>query len=136
MVMAELFGMKNGRSKQPVAVRQGVRLGEDYVPVLGKLVVLNTEKVVERGWDAVQDSLPLGEDELAISDDVVHPLHGSCPYARLNRTAETAHAVGDLRVVLDEPIAIEESGDLRPVSAHHYQLHELLDQLLAGGGPM
>jgi hypothetical protein len=39
-----------------------------------------------------------------------------------------------LSIVLDEPVAVEESGDLRPVSAHHYQLHELLDQLLAGGG--
>jgi len=48
--------------------------------------------------------------------------------------AETAHAVADLGVVLDEAVAVEESGDLRPVSAHHYQLDELLDQLPAGGG--
>jgi hypothetical protein len=48
--------------------------------------------------------------------------------------AEAAHAVGDLGVVLDEPVAVEESSDLGPVSAHHDQLDELLDQLLAGGG--
>jgi hypothetical protein len=101
------------RSKKPVAVRQGVRLGEDYVPVLGELVVLDAEKVIERGRDAVQDSLALGEDELALSDDMVHSLHNGCPHAGLDRIAETAHAVGDLRVVLDEPVAVEESGDLR-----------------------
>src|SRR5256885_15712897 len=91
--------------------------------------VLDAEKVIEHGRDAVQDSLALGEDELALGDDMVHSLHNGCPYAGLNRMAETAHAVGDLGVVLDEAVAVEESGDLRPVSAHHYQLDELPDQL-------
>jgi hypothetical protein len=35
-------------AKKPVAVRQGVRLGEDYVPVLGELVVLDAGKIIER----------------------------------------------------------------------------------------
>src|SRR5690348_11178403 len=119
-------------SEEPVAVRQGVGLGEDDVPVLGELVVLDAEQVIEHGRDAVQDSLALGEDELALGDDMVHSLHNGCPYAGLNRMAETAHTVGDLGVVLDEAVAVEEAGDLRPVSAHHYQFDELLDQLPAG----
>src|SRR5690348_9495387 len=121
-------------SEEPVAVRQGVGLGKDDVPVLGELAVLDAEKVIEHGRDAVQDSLALDEDELALGDDMVHSLHNGCPYADLNRMTETAHAVGDLGIVLDEAVAIEDSGDLRPVPAHHYQLAEPLDQLLAGCG--
>ncbi len=49
-------------------MRQGVGLGEDDVPVLGELVVLDAEQVVEHGRDAVQDSLALGEDELGRID--------------------------------------------------------------------
>ena len=62
----------------------------------------DAEQVIEHGRGAVQDSLALGEDELPLGDDVVHSLHNGCPYAGLNRMAETAHAVGDLGVVLDE----------------------------------
>ena len=65
-------------SEKPVAVRQGVGLGKDDVPVLGELVVLDAEKVIEHGRDAVQDSLALGEDELALGDDMVHSLHSGC----------------------------------------------------------
>ena len=93
------------------------RSGEHDIPVLGQLAVLYPEQVVERGWLPVQQALALGEDELPVRYDAVDPVDHCLPYAGLDRLAKPADPVGDVRIVLNEPVIGEEAADLCPIPA-------------------
>jgi hypothetical protein len=102
-------------SGQSVGMAELRRLREHDIPVLGQLAVLYPEQVIERGWLPVQQALALGEDELPVGYDAVDPVHHCLPYAGLDRLAKPADPVGDLRIVLNEPVIAEEAADLRPI---------------------